>query len=201
MMSSRQYTKQAATTSVRRCRSETRRNSPSTAAGASRKSTLATSSARTTCSKSCSTAIFPIRATSGSPSSPENHAERSGSAALERLPALAKGFVTVDAGGGPYRREAITEAALYALAFDRRDLLLAGPAATGGAFPYDTVAHTDALALCYQIKTLETYFQSVRNSISLGTGLADSPAFQNFERAILHAAQAADLQIGATPRS
>ncbi|OAI28155.1 hypothetical protein A1351_12125 [Methylosinus sp. R-45379] len=115
--------------------------------------------------------------------------------ALERLPPLAKGFVTVDFGGGPTERQAITEAALYALAFDRRQLNTAWPAGPGGLFPYDVAAQNDAVALCYQIKTLESYFRSFREKVSLGAGLAETPAFHNFERVILIAAQAADQQL------
>ncbi|WP_166144417.1 Rha family transcriptional regulator [Methylosinus sp. RM1] len=116
-------------------------------------------------------------------------------AALRRLPALAKGFVTVDFGGGPTEREAITEAALYALAFDRRQLNTAWPAGPGGLFPYDIAAHSDAVALSYQIKTLESYFRSFRESVSPGAGLDEIPAFHNFERVISSAAQAADQQL------
>ncbi|WP_084485010.1 Rha family transcriptional regulator [Methylosinus sp. LW3] len=113
-------------------------------------------------------------------------------AALERLPPLAKGFVTVDFGGGPIEREAITEAALYALAFDRRQLNTVWP---GGLFPYDIAAKSDAIALSYQIKTLESYFRSFRESVSPGAGLEEIPAFHNFERVISSAAQAADQQL------
>lgn len=109
------------------------------------------------------------------------------SAVLERLPPLAKGFVTVDAGGGPCRREAISEAALYALAFSPRDL--SGPQ-IAGAKP-----ETAALALCYQIKTIEAYFGSVRDALSAGVPLEEAPAFQNLEGAIRNTAQAADLQL------
>ncbi|WP_370631357.1 Rha family transcriptional regulator [Methylosinus sp. Sm6] len=116
-------------------------------------------------------------------------------AALGRLPALAKGFVTVDFGGGPTEREAITEAALYALAFDRRQLNTAWPAGPGGLFPYDIAAGSDAVALSYQIKTLESYFRSFRESVSPGAGLDEIPAFHNFERVISSAAQAADQQL------
>ncbi|WP_371824229.1 Rha family transcriptional regulator [Methylosinus sp. KRF6] len=116
-------------------------------------------------------------------------------AALGRLPALAKGFVTVDFGGGPTEREAITEAALYALAFDRRQLNTAWPAGPGGLFPYDIAERSDAVALSYQIKTLESYFRSFRESVSPGAGLDEIPAFHNFERVISSAAQAADQQL------
>jgi Rha family phage regulatory protein len=118
-------------------------------------------------------------------------------AALGRLPALAKGFVTVDFGGGPTEREAITEAALYALAFDRRQLNTAWPAGPGGLFPYDIAARSDAVALSYQIKALESYFRSFRESVSPGVGLDEIPAFHNFERVISSAAQAADQQLAA----
>jgi hypothetical protein len=116
-------------------------------------------------------------------------------AALARLPPLAKGFVTVDFGGGSIEREAITEAALYALAFDRRHLNPPWPVGAGGLFPYDVAAQSDAVALSYQIKTLESYFRSFRESVSSGAGLAEMPAFHNFERVILSAAQAADQQL------
>lgn len=116
-------------------------------------------------------------------------------AALGRLPPLAKGFVTVDFGGGPTAREAITEAALYALAFDRRQLNTAWPAGPGGLFPYDIAAKSDAVALSYQIKTLESYFRSFRESVSPGADLEEIPAFHNFERVISSAAQAADQQL------